>query len=89
MIETLAMLLVGSIIGFMFRKLGMRSIKAKLDRMLSTIVLILLFLMGLTFGSNEKIVYNFMALGYGSIVLSILAFLGSIIFGYVFRRLEI
>ncbi|MBC7091509.1 MAG: hypothetical protein H5T50_06325, partial [Nitrososphaeria archaeon] len=58
MIETLAMLLVGSIIGFMFRKLGIWSIKAKLDRMLSTIVLVLIFLMVLTFGSDEKIVYN-------------------------------
>ncbi|MBC7092042.1 MAG: hypothetical protein H5T50_09090 [Nitrososphaeria archaeon] len=57
--------------------------------MLSTIVLVLLFLMGLTFGSDEKIVYNFMVLGYGSIVLSALAFLGSIIFGYIFRRLDI
>jgi uncharacterized membrane-anchored protein YhcB (DUF1043 family) len=35
MIETLAMLLIGLAIGFMFKKLGMQSIKAKLDNLLS------------------------------------------------------
>jgi hypothetical protein len=37
-------------------------------------------------GSDKKIINNFMALGYNSVVLSALAFLGSIIFGYLFRR---
>jgi len=86
MIGTLAMLLIGLAIGFMFKKLGMQSIKAKLDNLLSIIVLLLLFLMGLAFGSDQKIINNFMALGYNSVILSALAFLGSIIFGYLFRR---
>jgi uncharacterized membrane protein YbjE (DUF340 family) len=86
MIETLAMLLIGLAIGFMFKKLGMQSIKAKLDDLLSIIVLFLLFLMGIAFGSVQKIINNFMTLGYNSVVLSALAFLGSIIFGYLFRR---
>ena len=86
MIETLAMLLIGLAIGFMFKKLGMQSIKAKLDDLLSIIVLFLLFLMGIAFGSDQKIINNFMILGYNSVVLSALAFLGSIIFGYLFRR---
>ena len=86
MIETLAMLLIGLAIGFMFKKLGMQSIKAKLDNLLSIIVLFLLFLMGIAFGSDQKIINNFMALGYNSVVLSASAFIGSIIFGYLFRR---
>jgi uncharacterized membrane protein YbjE (DUF340 family) len=86
MIETLAMLLIGLAIGFVFKKLGMQSIKAKLDDLLSIIVLFLLFLMGIAFGSDQKIINNFMTLGYNSVVLSALAFLGSIIFGYLFRR---
>lgn len=86
MIETVIMLFIGLIIGFTLKKLGLHDIRQKLDKLLSIIVITLLFIMGLTLGSDNNILYNLVLIGYNSIILASLIFLGSVILGYIFRR---
>lgn len=86
MIETLIMLSIGLTIGFLFKKFHTEKLKWKLNSLLSVVVIVLLFVMGLTLGSNDEIIYNFTILGYNSIVLALLIFFGSILFGYIFKR---
>ncbi|MEM0053494.1 MAG: LysO family transporter [Nitrososphaeria archaeon] len=86
MIETVITLFIGIIIGLILKKLGLQDVRQKLDKLLSIVVVVLLFIMGLTLGSDNNIIYNLMLLGYNSIILASLIFLGSIIFSYIFRR---
>ncbi len=89
MIETITMLFIGLVIGFALKKFRVKDVGRKLDKMLSIIVMFLLFVMGLKLGSDDKIIYNLMFLGYHSIILAFLIFLGSIIFGYLFNRVRV
>ncbi|MEM2180771.1 MAG: LysO family transporter [Nitrososphaeria archaeon] len=86
MIETVITLFIGIIIGLILKKLGLQDVRQKLDKLLSIVVVVLLFIMGLTLGSDNNIIYNLMLLGYNSLILASLIFLGSIIFSYIFRR---
>ncbi|MEM2154276.1 MAG: LysO family transporter [Nitrososphaeria archaeon] len=86
MIETVITLFIGIIIGLILKKLGLQDVRQKLDKLLSIVVVVLLFVMGLTLGSDNNIIYNLMLLGYNSLILASLIFLGSIIFSYIFRR---
>ncbi|MCX8189349.1 MAG: LysO family transporter [Nitrososphaeria archaeon] len=86
MIEAVIMLFIGICIGLILKKLELKDFRQKLDKLLTIIVIILLFVMGITLGSDNNIIYNLMALGYNSIILASLIFLGSIIFAYIFRR---
>lgn len=86
MIETITMLFIGLVTGLCIKKLRVKGLERRLDKMLSIIVMVLFFVMGLTLGSDDKIIYNLMFLGYHSIILASLIFLGSTIFGYIFRR---
>jgi len=89
MLETLTTLFIGLAIGFTLKELRMEALKGKLNDLISTVVVALLFVMGFALGSNNEIARDLTVIGYGSTVLASLTFLASVVFGYMVWRWKI
>ena len=83
MISLLVVLLfvVGIIVGRLFR--NKQTIRKNIDRLVSVAIFILLFLLGISVGINDKIIADFSNIGYNAIILTLGAVLGSLILAKV------
>jgi uncharacterized membrane protein YbjE (DUF340 family) len=80
MLYLIVSFILGGIFGRVFYK--QKNIPLLNKRLTYMVILILLFSMGLSTGSNETILKNLPTLGMDSLVLTIFATLGSILFLY-------
>ncbi len=67
---------VGIITGYFFRN---SNFVKHIGTLLSLIIVLLLFFLGITVGSNEQVVSNFAAIGWDAFVLTIGGTMGSIL----------
>ncbi len=85
MITVLAIMTVGIIIGFFIHN------KTKLikinDKLTSWAIYLLLFLLGISVGLNDKIINNIHSIGLQAIVITIGSLLGSLICAYITYKL--
>ena len=72
---------VGIVVGRLFR--DKQTTRRNIDRLVSMAIYVLLFLLGISVGINEKIINDFSRIGYNAIVLTIGAILGSLILAKV------
>lgn len=81
MITVLALMTLGIFIGWFLHK------KEKFLKIVSELtnwaIYLLLFLLGLSVGTNEKILRNFDTIGYQAIVITIFAVLGSVLVSWL------
>ena len=75
MFKVLAFMLLGIGVGYIFRKRNLSFI----SRLITLLIWILLFVLGLEVGSNPQIVSNLGKLGLDALVITVGALLGSII----------
>jgi uncharacterized membrane protein YbjE (DUF340 family) len=80
---------VGIVVGRLFR--DQQTTRRNIDRLVSVAIFVLLFLLGISVGINEKIVADFSKIGYNAIVLTLGAVLGSlilakIVYGLFFKQ---
>jgi len=81
----IALFAAGILTGRIFRK--KETARKHIDRMVTWAVYLLLFLLGISVGINEKILNDFSKIGYTAILLTIGSVLGSIILAKaVFNR---
>lgn len=76
MLKIMAIMGAGALLGFLLRRL--RGLKHLGSTSMATIVL-LLFLMGVEIGGNERIVQNLTSLGVEALVIAVAATLGSVV----------
>lgn len=76
MFSIISMMFAGIGIGYFFRGVGMLR---KVDKTTSLTVLLLLFVLGLSIGSNPLIVNNLGRFGWQAAVLAVLGILGSLL----------
>ena len=76
MIQIIACILVGVLFGYAFRG---RSFMKRIGTLLSVVIGLLLFSLGLNVGSNEQVVNNFAIIGFDALLLTIGGVLGSLI----------
>lgn len=67
---------IGIGIGYLFRKI---SILQKTEKTISITILLLLFMLGISVGSNELIIKNIGKFGWQAIIISSLSLIGSLI----------
>ncbi len=75
MFKVLALMILGIGVGYIFRKKNLSFI----SKVITVLIWILLFVLGLEVGSNPQIVYNLGKLGFDALVITVGALLGSII----------
>lgn len=75
MFKVLALMILGIGVGYLFRKRNLSFI----SRLITLLIWILLFVLGLEVGSNPQIVSNLGKLGLDALVITVGALLGSII----------
>lgn len=75
MFKVLALMILGIGVGYIFRKRNLSFI----SRLITLLIWILLFVLGLEVGSNPQIVSNLGKLGLDALVITLGALLGSII----------
>ena len=75
MFKVLALMILGIGVGYIFRKRNLSFI----SRLITLLIWILLFVLGLEVGSNPQIVSNLGKLGLDALVITVGALLGSII----------
>jgi uncharacterized membrane protein YbjE (DUF340 family) len=80
MIEILVIMFTGIVLGFILRK--KRYIIMLFDKLTNISIYILLFLLGLSIGSNELIITQFGQIGINAILLSLSGIMGSVILSY-------
>ena len=73
--------IVGIVVGRLFR--NKKTTRKNIDRLVSVAIFILLFLLGISVGINDKIIADFSKIGYNAIVLTLGAVLGSLILAKV------
>lgn len=76
MIQIIACILVGVLFGYAFRG---RSFMKRIGTLLSVVIGLLLFSLGVNVGSNEQVVNNFAIIGFDALLLTIGGVLGSLI----------
>lgn len=84
MLKILTIMFTGIIIGFIFRK--KRSVILTADKFAGLSIYLLLFLLGLSIGSNRLIIHNFARIGFNSILLTISGITGSVLLSYIFYK---
>lgn len=82
--KVLLFLLIGMAAGYLCRQ--KRAIKLLSDKLLSISIFLLLFLLGLSVGSNQQIIANLNVIGFNAIVLAAAGVLGSIFFAYLIYK---
>jgi len=75
MFKVLALMILGIGVGYIFRKKNLSFI----SKVITVLIWILLFVLGLEVGSNPQIVSNLGKLGFDALVITVGALLGSII----------
>jgi len=81
MIEVLIIMTVGIIVGLLLRK--KQNIVNYFNKSIIWFVVILLFLMGISVGVNNKIMDNLSSIGLQGLILSLTAILGSSVLSYI------
>lgn len=76
MFKILSIMFIGIGIGYLFRKI---SILQKTEKTISITILLLLFMLGISVGSNELIIKNIGKFGWQAIIISSLSLIGSLI----------
>ena len=84
MFSVLLILLLGISIGYLFRK--KQDLIKTADKLLLWSIYLLLFLLGISVGSNKTIIQNFAEIGFKAIVLSLSGVLVSIFLSYIVYR---
>lgn len=85
MIEILIIMFCGIVVGFIFRK--KRSIITTADKFAGWSIYLLLFLLGLSVGNNEKVINNFAQIGFNAIILTLSGISGSIILSFIVYKI--
>ena len=85
MITVLVLMTLGIAIGFFIGKFP-KIIKG-VDKMITWSIYLLLFLLGIGVGLNEKIINNMHSIGLQALILTVGAVIGSIIFAYITYKL--
>jgi uncharacterized membrane protein YbjE (DUF340 family) len=75
MFKVLALMILGIGVGYLFRKRNLSFI----SRLITVLIWVLLFVLGLEVGSNPQIVSNLGKLGLDALIITLGALLGSII----------
>lgn len=81
MISVLGVMIVGMIFGYMIRKKD--KLLAVTSYMTKVIIAVLLFILGVAVGLNDKIMSSLETIGLQSVVITFGALLGSLILAYV------
>ena len=84
MLTVLILMTVGIIIGFFITNFP--KIIKTVDRLTTWSIYLLLFLLGIGVGLNEKIINNLHTIGLQSLILTIGALGGSLVFAYITYR---
>jgi len=80
MLIVIAIMAVGMLVGYLIRK---RIMLVKInDKLIKYAIYLMLFIFGLSIGSNEVIIKNLSTLGLKAFVLAVAVVLGSIISGW-------
>ncbi|NLI72039.1 MAG: lysine exporter LysO family protein [Bacteroidales bacterium] len=82
MFKVLALMILGIGVGYLFRKRNLSFI----SKLITVLIWILLFVLGLEVGSNPQIVSNLGKLGLDALVITVGALLGSIILAALLWR---
>ncbi len=85
MIEVLALMLAGWLVGLALR--GMKKVGIGVDKAILIAIFLLLFFMGLGVGSNQQLLGSLPILGVNAIIIAVGATLGSLILGCIVWRL--
>ncbi len=91
MLEILVLMFSGIIIGFVFRK--RKTLITSADKLAGWSIYLLLFLLGLSIGSNQLVISNFARIGLNSILLTLSGITGSvlcsfIVYKFIFKKDE-
>lgn len=85
MIHIIAIMLLGVVLGYRFRD---AKFTRKTEKTISMTIISLLFILGLSIGSNQTIVNNLFTYGSQAIVLAVFSLTGSILVsGFVYKYL--
>ena len=85
MITVLLLMSLGIVIGLLLDKFP--KIIKTVDKMTTWSIYLLLFLLGIGVGLNEKIINNLHTIGLQALILTIGAVLGSLVFAYITYKL--
>ncbi len=85
MFPVLIIMISGIILGYFIS--DKRKLLTINDKLVTVFIYVLLFLLGVEVGLNEKIINNFYMIGYQSIVITFGALLGSLLCSYVVYKL--
>ena len=77
-------LISGIVLGRIFRT---KSLILKSNKLITPIVLLLLFFMGISIGNNKEIMANFPALGFQALIITFGALAGTIISAFLLEKL--
>lgn len=77
----LVLMTAGVIVGFLINK-STELIK-KVDKLITWAIYLLLFLLGIAVGVNDKIINNLDTIGLSALIISLGAILGSVLFAWV------
>lgn len=74
----------GLLIGYFFR--NRNKFRHRIEFSITWAVYLLLFLLGITVGTQEKIINNFSKIGFEALILTVGAVFGSILLAYIVYR---
>lgn len=83
MFTIIGLMLTGMLLGFLFRKQRFSGIQ----NVITFLIWLLLFLLGVEVGSNEKIIKGIHSLGFEAFVLTIASLLGSVIAAWILWKI--
>ncbi|MDD5530773.1 MAG: LysO family transporter [bacterium] len=81
MLIIIALLISGILLGFLLRE--KKGIIVLTDKLTNWTVYLLLLLLGISIGSNEKIISNIGSIGINAIILAVGTVIGSVLLSYV------
>lgn len=82
MFTIIGLMLTGMLLGYLLRK---RDLK-KIHPIITLLIWLLLFILGIEVGSNEEIIRGLHTIGYEAVVLTLGGTLGSVIAAWALRR---
>ena len=85
MVEILILMSAGILIGFLLR--GRQRIIFIIEKITGFSIFILLFLLGISVGTNDKVISNFGKIGYNAIVIALSSVAGSILLSFILYKL--
>lgn len=85
MIEILIIMSAGILTGFLLR--GRQRIIFFIEKTTGFSIYILLFLLGISVGTNDKVISNFGLIGLNAIVIALASVAGSVILSFILYRL--